>query len=64
MSLAIFGVGVLVFFLTVYGTVVAGGLRLTRQQLEASPELAPNLATKPGDSDDGLATRDIVRADF
>jgi hypothetical protein len=64
MSLAIFGVGVLVFFLTIYGTVVAGGLRLTRQQLEASPDLAPDLAAGPADSEDGLTTRDIVRADF
>ena len=39
MILVIFGVGVLVFFLTVYGTVVAGGMKLTKQQLESSPEL-------------------------
>ena len=63
MSLVIFGVGVFVFFLTVYGTVVAGGLQLTKKQIE-SPELAPNLNTKPDDPDDGLTTSDIVRADF
>ena len=64
MSLVIFGVGVLVFFLTIYGTVIAGGLRLTKQQLEASPELAPDLTTGPGDSKDGLTTRDIVQSSF
>ena len=64
MSLVIFSVGVFVFFLTVYGTVVAGGLQLTKKQIEKSPELAPNLNTKPDDPDDGLTTSDIVRADF
>ncbi len=64
MSLVIFGVGVLVFFLTVYGTVVAGGVGLTKQQLETSPELAPDLTGEARDSADGLPTRDVVRADF
>jgi len=44
--------------------VVAGGLQLTKKQIEKSPELAPNLNTKPDDPDDGLTTSDIVRADF
>ncbi|MBT4983333.1 MAG: hypothetical protein HOJ85_00635 [Ilumatobacter sp.] len=64
MSLVIFGVGVFVFFLTVYGTVVAGGLQLTKKQIETSPELSPSLDTNPDDPDDGLSTSDIVRADF
>ena len=66
MTLVIFGFGVLVFFLTVYGTVVAGGVQLTKQQLEVSPDLAPDLsaAVDQRDSDDGLSTSDVVRADF
>ena len=42
MSLAIFVIGVLVFLVTVYGTVVAGGLLLTSRQLEVQPELIPD----------------------
>lgn len=40
MTLAIFGVGVFIFFISVYGTVVAGGLRLTTMQVKELPELA------------------------
>jgi hypothetical protein len=40
MSTAIFVIGVLVFLITVYGTVVAGGLMLTGQQLDAQPEFS------------------------
>ena len=40
MTIVIFGIGVLVFFLTVYGTVIAGGLHLTREQMKTSPDLA------------------------
>jgi hypothetical protein len=66
MSLVIFGFGVLVFFLTIYGTVVAGGLQLTKQQLKTSPELAPHLAVsvEAQDPEEGLLTSDVVRADF
>ncbi len=66
MSLVIFGFGVLVFFLTVYGTVVAGGVQLTKQQLRTSPDLAPDLAimVDERDSENGLLTSDVVRADF
>jgi hypothetical protein len=39
MSTAIFVIGVFVFLVTVYGTVVAGGLMLTGRQLDAQPEL-------------------------
>ena len=42
MSIAIFVIGVLVFLVTVYGSVVAGGLLLTSRQLEAQPELIPD----------------------
>jgi hypothetical protein len=64
MTLVIFGVGVLVFFLTVYGTVIAGGLQLTKQQIETSPKLAPKKAGDPGDPEGKLPTRDIIRADY
>ena len=37
MTYVVFGVGLFVFFLTVYGTVVAGGLMLTKEQIDASP---------------------------
>ncbi len=43
MSLAIFAFGVLVFLITVYGTVVIGGLLLTGRQLEDQPELRPSV---------------------
>lgn len=42
MSLAIFGFGVLVFLITVYGTVVIGGLLLTDRQLDKQPDLDPS----------------------
>jgi hypothetical protein len=66
MTIVIFGFGVLVFFLTVYGTVVAGGVQLTKQQLEVSPDLAPDLAATADerDSDEVLLTSDVLRADF
>lgn len=41
-----FGIGVFVFFITVYGVVVAGGLQLTSLQIEEQPEFAI-------DADDG-----------
>ncbi|MDG1188689.1 MAG: hypothetical protein P8N13_09545 [Ilumatobacter sp.] len=47
MSVVIFSGGCFVFFITVYGTVVAGGMQLTKKQIAASPELSSNLNTKP-----------------
>ena len=41
MTLLVFVIGILVFLLTVYGTVVVGGLLLTDRQLDAQPELNP-----------------------
>jgi hypothetical protein len=38
-SSAIFIVGVFVFALTVYGAVMAGGLALTRIEIEQNPDL-------------------------
>ncbi len=42
MTLAIFAVGIFVFLITVYGTVVTGGMMLTDNQLDDNPELAPD----------------------
>ena len=42
MTLAIFAVGIVVFLITVYGTVITGGLLLTGNQLDDNPELAPD----------------------
>jgi hypothetical protein len=64
MTVVIFGVGVLVFFLTVYGTVIAGGLQLTKQQMETSPELIAKKAGNPEDPEGKMPTRDIIRADY
>ena len=62
MSIVIFGVGLFVFFLTVYGTVVAGGLMLTKEQIEENPEFAPE------GSGDGanphISPADVIRAKF
>lgn len=59
MSLMIFIVGVLVFLITVYGTVVTGGLLLTSRQLEDQPELLGDDAALPDEAGSGL---DRVRA--
>ncbi len=64
MSVVIFVIGVLVFFLTVYGVVVAGGLELTRQQIAADPGLAPDLpveSTKPGQ---GIPAKNVLKSDY
>lgn len=57
MSTAIFVVGVLVFLVTVYGTVVAGGLMLTDRQLDAQPEFVG----APDGVDDHEGTVDRAR---
>lgn len=42
MTLAIFVIGIIVFLITVYGTVVAGGLLLTERQMDDDhPEQSP-----------------------
>ena len=58
----IFGVGLFVFFLTVYGTVVAGGLMLTKEQIETNPEFAPK-ANSDG-SAQSVSVTDVARAKF
>jgi hypothetical protein len=59
MSLAIFAVGVFVFLITVYGTVVTGGLMLTHRQLDDQPSLAPDRAGEDGTADGDVATNDV-----
>ena len=60
MNLAIFIIGVFVFLITVYGTVVSGGLLLTDRQLEEHPDLAPEY----GEADDASKIRQLVETDF
>lgn len=39
MTIAMFVIGVLVFLVTVYGTLMVGGVMLTGRQLDDQPEL-------------------------
>ncbi len=64
MMAVIFAVGAFVFFLTIYGTVVAGGLRLTKDQLQTSPELRSGMAATTGGGNEELPTRKIVGSKF
>lgn len=43
-DLTLFCIGVIVFAITVYGAVMAGGLAFTRKQFAESDELRSNLA--------------------
>ena len=54
MSLAIFAFGVFVFLITVYGTVVSGGLMLTDRQLDDQPDLVPDYPEVEGADDSRL----------
>lgn len=62
MILVVFGVGLFVFFLTVYGTVVAGGLMLTKDQIDTTRELAPGLNGEVSDTD--VSISDVIRSEF
>ena len=61
----LFSVGVVVFMLTVYGAVMAGGAALKRQQLDQLPEGTDEIVDSDGfeifvsskSVDDGAATR-------
>lgn len=64
MSLAIFAVGVLVFLITVYGTVVAGGLVLTDRQLDEQPELVPDQHRPHDDTAPIDRAIELVRSEF
>ncbi len=63
MTLVIFGVGLFIFFLTVFGTVMAGGLFLTREQLETSPEFGPERGPGPGDGPK-MSAGDVISSEF
>jgi hypothetical protein len=49
-EVVIFAIGVLVFLVTVYGAVVAGGLALTERQLDEDPELADAVSDEERES--------------
>ena len=65
----LFAFGVLVFLITVYGTVVVGGLLLTDRQLSDDPTLStesPDDSASPptSPSDDRTARRRLVPAEY
>lgn len=60
MTLFIFAVGVLIFLMTVYGTVVAGGIKLTQRQLDQDPKLSGRAHLDP----DSPSARDVIGAEF
>ena len=62
MTLAIFAVGIVVFLITVYGTVVGGGLLLTDAQLDDQPHLSPELLELDG-LDDAARARAIAKTE-
>ena len=64
MSLAIFAVGIVVFLITVYGTVVGGGLLLTGQQLDDHPHLVPESAELDGLDGAAVRARAIIDTEF
>jgi hypothetical protein len=65
MSTAIFVIGVLVFLITVYGTVVAGGLLLTDRQLDEQPELVPDQNRPRTDANATVEhALELVRSEF
>ncbi len=46
METVVFVVGVVVFAITIWGTVMAGGLKLTRIQIEENPEFEAQVDKK------------------
>ena len=64
MTQVIFGIGVLIFFITVYGTVVAGGLRLTAQQLDEEPELAAEAGLVDAQAQHDISVSDVTTTEF
>ena len=62
MSLVIFSFGMLVFLITVYGTVVAGGLQLTVRQLRDDPSLSRRAGVNADDLDSTSA--ELVQSEF
>lgn len=64
MTLAIFIIGGFVFLITVYGTVVTGGLLLTERQLDEQPELEPDGPTPTSDASTTDRARRVISAEF
>lgn len=64
MSLAIFVVGVLVFIITVFGTVMAGGLLLTGRQLDSEPHLDPEFSESTSDESEVSRLGEVTRREF
>jgi hypothetical protein len=62
MTLAIFGFGVFVFFVTVYAVVVAGGLQLNAYQVRGEPALGDELSV--GKKSAGVAENDTKSTDL
>ena len=62
MSLVIFSFGMLVFLITVYGTVVAGVLQLTVRQLRDDPSLSRRAGVNADDLDSTSA--ELVQSEF
>jgi len=64
MSVAIFVIGVLVFLITVFGTVMAGGLLLTGRQLDSEPELDPGFAEQTSEDSEVGRLGHVASTDF
>lgn len=64
MTVAIFAVGIVVFLITVYGTVVGGGLLLTEAQLDDQPHLSPELLALDDDASAAERARAIITEEF
>lgn len=65
MSVAIFVAGVLVFLITVYGTVMVGGLFLTDRLLVEQPDLLPDGSHPRDDAESDLdRARGVIESDY
>jgi len=64
MSLAIFAFGIIVFLITVYGTVVVGGIFLTDRQVDEEPDIAPDELADVTAGDTVERVKRLVNAEF
>ncbi len=64
MTLVVFGVGVFVFFITVYGIVVAGGLQLSAYQVRDQPDLADQAGFGKKRVDNDIPDSDTTSTEF
>lgn len=64
MTLAIFVIGILIFLITVFGTVMAGGLLLTGRQLDSQPELDPDFVEDTSDESELSRLGQVASTDF